>query len=134
MPASIPIIGCGGITSGEDALEYAKAGATTVQLYTAFGYDGVGACRRIKDQLAEALAREGTTWQAVVNEVTENLSAKPGRIAEAEATKASRAESDSGLQTLIDEALSIKSRLEELSDKFGQEHLAETIPPNNSLA
>jgi dihydroorotate dehydrogenase len=29
--ASIPIIGCGGISSGADAIEFAKAGASCVQ-------------------------------------------------------------------------------------------------------
>ena len=58
LPASIPLIGCGGISTGADALEYAKAGASLVQVYTGFGYDGAGACRRIKDQLVEALEKE----------------------------------------------------------------------------
>ncbi|GJE90435.1 dihydroorotate dehydrogenase 2 [Phanerochaete sordida] len=66
LPASTPIIGCGGIASGADALEYARAGAAAVQLYTGFGYDGVGAPRRIKDELAALLRAEGTTWAEVV--------------------------------------------------------------------
>ncbi|KAI6126072.1 hypothetical protein EDD16DRAFT_1690747 [Pisolithus croceorrhizus] len=65
LPASIPIIGCGGISSGADALEYGRAGASFVQLYTEFGYDGVGTCRRIKDELASLLKREGKTWRDV---------------------------------------------------------------------
>ena len=36
LPASTPIIGCGGISSGADALEYGRAGASFVQLYTEF--------------------------------------------------------------------------------------------------
>jgi dihydroorotate dehydrogenase len=67
LPSSIVLIGCGGITSGADVLEYAKAGASLVQIYTVFGYDGVGACRRIKDELVEVLRNEGTTWQEVIN-------------------------------------------------------------------
>ncbi len=74
LPSSIPIIGCGGITTGKDALEYAKAGAGLVQVYTSFTYDGVGACRRIKDQVAEELAKEGKTWEQVVNEAVSRLS------------------------------------------------------------
>lgn len=66
LPASMPLIGCGGITSGADALEYARAGCAAVQLYTAFGYDGPGAPRRIKDELAALLRAQGTTWAAVV--------------------------------------------------------------------
>ncbi|WFD03424.1 hypothetical protein MOBT1_002113 [Malassezia obtusa] len=62
----IPLIGCGGIASGADALEFAKAGASAVQLYTALGYQGPGLPRRIKDELASLLRAEGTTWRQVV--------------------------------------------------------------------
>ncbi|KAG6837341.1 hypothetical protein H0H93_010943 [Arthromyces matolae] len=77
LPPSIPLIGCGGIATGADALEYAKAGASLVQVYTSFGYEGVGTCRRIKDQLAEELKREGTTWDEVVKKAVEQFSLKP---------------------------------------------------------
>jgi dihydroorotate dehydrogenase len=62
LPASIPLIGCGGISTGADAFEYAKAGASLVQVYTSFAYDGAGTCRRIKGELLEAL-NEGKTWR-----------------------------------------------------------------------
>ncbi|GJN90128.1 hypothetical protein Rhopal_003127-T1 [Rhodotorula paludigena] len=62
----IPLVGCGGIASGQDALDYAKAGASLVQLYTGFLYGGVGLPRRIKDELAELLRKEGKTWKDVV--------------------------------------------------------------------
>ena len=68
LPASIPIFGCGGISTGADALEYAKEGATAVQLYTSLGYDGVGTPRRIKDELTQLLKAEGTTWEQVVTQ------------------------------------------------------------------
>ena len=74
LPARIPIIGCGGIASGADALEFARAGCTAVQLYTSFGYDGVGAPRRIKDELAALLRAEGTTWAQVVRAAVESTS------------------------------------------------------------
>ncbi|KAJ7224325.1 hypothetical protein GGX14DRAFT_425202 [Mycena pura] len=74
LPARIPLIGCGGISSGADALEYAKAGASLVQVYTGFGYDGAGACRRIKDQLVDELAKEGSTWAEIVNKAVSELS------------------------------------------------------------
>lgn len=131
LPASIPIIGCGGISSGADALDYARAGASFVQVYTAFGYDGVGACRRIKDELTEALAKEGTTWAAVVKDATERLSEKAVSVL-VEKEDASNPNEDIGLRTLIEEALSIRSRLEKLSEEFGQEQLAEAFPPNNT--
>ncbi|KIY53009.1 hypothetical protein FISHEDRAFT_34388 [Fistulina hepatica ATCC 64428] len=84
LPASIPIIGCGGIATGADALEYAKAGASMVQVYTSFGYDGVGACRRIKDQLLMELSKEGKSWQQVVDESIARLSRKKTLTTEGE--------------------------------------------------
>ncbi|KAF8892068.1 dihydroorotate dehydrogenase [Infundibulicybe gibba] len=77
LPASIPLIGCGGISTGAHALEYAKAGASFVQVYTSFGYDGVGTCRRIKDQLTATLEKEGKTWNEVVKKAVDELSLKP---------------------------------------------------------
>lgn len=62
----IPIIGCGGISSAKDALAFAKAGATCVQLYTSMVYDGPGKPREIKDELVELL--KGRRWTDVVGE------------------------------------------------------------------
>lgn len=62
----IPLIGCGGISTGQDALDYAKAGASFVQLYTALGYQGVGLPRMIKDEIVDELKKEGKTWKDVV--------------------------------------------------------------------
>ncbi|KAK4701008.1 dihydroorotate dehydrogenase, partial [Phenoliferia sp. Uapishka_3] len=62
----VPLIGCGGISSGQDAVDFAKAGASLVQMYTAMVYDGFGLARRIKDEATEILTRENTTWKAVV--------------------------------------------------------------------
>ncbi len=59
---SIPIIGCGGISSAQDALQFAKAGASLVQLYTSLGYKGPGLIRQIKDDLAVTLKKEGKVW------------------------------------------------------------------------
>ena len=44
---SFPIIGVGGIQSAEDALEKIDAGATLVQLYTGFIYEGPSLIKRI---------------------------------------------------------------------------------------
>lgn len=74
LPASVPIIGCGGVVTGDDALDFARAGASLVQVYTGFGYDGVGFCRRIKDELAAQLKSEGTTWSQVVRKAVEERS------------------------------------------------------------
>jgi len=76
LPANIPIIGAGGIWTGQDALDFAKSGAQMVQIYTSFGYNGVGTCRRIKDELVELLAKEGKTWGQVVNEAVDKYSLK----------------------------------------------------------
>lgn len=62
----IPLVGCGGISTGQDALDYAKAGASLVQLYTGFVYGGVGLPRRIKDELAALLEKEGKAWKDVI--------------------------------------------------------------------
>lgn len=48
---SFPIIGVGGIHSAEDALEKLNAGASLVQLYTGFIYEGPGLIGRINKAL-----------------------------------------------------------------------------------
>jgi len=55
----LPLIGVGGIASGADAYEKIRAGASLVQLYTALVYQGPGLVRRIKEELAALLARDG---------------------------------------------------------------------------
>ncbi|KAJ7180611.1 Dihydroorotate dehydrogenase-domain-containing protein [Mycena filopes] len=115
LPARIPLIGCGGISTGADALEYAKAGASLVQVYTGFGYDGAGACRRIKDQLVDALAQEGMTWTEVVNKAVSELSLKkstPLRRVE----KVLAEDANPSLKQLIAEA----EELKKLLDQFGE--------------
>lgn len=63
---SIPLIGCGGISTGADAIDYARAGASFVQLYTALGYQGVGLPRMIKDEIVAELKKENKTWKDLV--------------------------------------------------------------------
>jgi dihydroorotate dehydrogenase len=48
---SFPIIGVGGIHTAEDALEKLNAGASLVQLYTGFVYEGPSIVRRILKSL-----------------------------------------------------------------------------------
>ncbi|PRQ29150.1 putative dihydroorotate dehydrogenase (quinone) [Rosa chinensis] len=55
----IPLVGCGGISSGEDAYRKIRAGATLVQLYTAFAYGGPALVPQIKAELTECLERDG---------------------------------------------------------------------------
>ncbi|CAN0919853.1 Dihydroorotate dehydrogenase (quinone), mitochondrial [Linum grandiflorum] len=63
----IPLIGCGGVSSGEDAYKKIRAGATLVQLYTAFAYAGPALIPQIKAELAECLERDG--FKSVVEAV-----------------------------------------------------------------
>lgn len=51
LKGSIPIVGVGGIHSAQDALEKLDAGASLVQLYTGFIYEGPGLLRHIKKEL-----------------------------------------------------------------------------------
>lgn len=72
----VPLIGIGGIDSGETALSKIKAGATLIQLYTGLIYEGPGLIARIKSHLADAVraanaaaisdlvGREARTWAA----------------------------------------------------------------------
>jgi dihydroorotate dehydrogenase (NAD+) catalytic subunit len=55
-PRNIPIIGQGGITSADDAIEFLLAGATTVGVGTALFYDPL-VCRKINDGIADYLER-----------------------------------------------------------------------------
>ncbi len=55
----LPLVGTGGISSGEDAYTKIRAGASLVQLYTALVYHGPGLVERIKRDLAQLLARDG---------------------------------------------------------------------------
>ncbi len=48
---SFPIIGVGGIMSPDDAIEKLEAGASLVQLYTGFVYEGPGLVRKICERL-----------------------------------------------------------------------------------
>lgn len=64
LPKHIGVIGCGGITSGKDAVEYARAGAGLVQVYTEFVYDGPGCARRIKDEILDELGTQ--KWEDIV--------------------------------------------------------------------
>lgn len=56
---TIPIIGCGGVSSAEDAYEKIRAGASLIQLYTGLVYNGVGLVRRMKTDLCKLVGRDG---------------------------------------------------------------------------
>jgi len=55
----IPIIGCGGVASGQDAYAKIKAGASLVQLYSAMVFQGPGLVKRIKRELAALVRADG---------------------------------------------------------------------------
>ena len=55
----IPLIGVGGIFTAEDAWEKIAAGASLVQLYTGFIYQGPRIAQQVSEDLLKILAREG---------------------------------------------------------------------------
>jgi len=55
----LTLIGCGGISSGRDILTKVRAGASLVQLYTAFAYEGPALVDRLKTELISALRKDG---------------------------------------------------------------------------
>ncbi|RMH73966.1 MAG: quinone-dependent dihydroorotate dehydrogenase [Gemmatimonadetes bacterium] len=60
---SIPIIGVGGIFTGDDAYEKILAGASLVQIYTGFIYEGPRAVWNICRRLIELMDRDG--WKSI---------------------------------------------------------------------
>ncbi|XP_003445795.1 dihydroorotate dehydrogenase (quinone), mitochondrial [Oreochromis niloticus] len=55
----IPIIGIGGVASGQDAMDKIRAGASLVQLYTALTYQGPPVVIKIKRELEQLLNDQG---------------------------------------------------------------------------
>lgn len=55
----VPIIGIGGVASGQDALDKIRAGAALVQLYTAFTFRGPPVVTKIKRELEQLLQEQG---------------------------------------------------------------------------
>jgi dihydroorotate dehydrogenase len=56
VEGAFPLVGVGGIDSGESALEKIRAGACVVQLYSSLVFRGLGLVAEIKRHLVEALA------------------------------------------------------------------------------
>ena len=73
-----PIIGVGGLMTGEDVKRMMDAGATLVQVYTGFVYNGAGfagdLCRSLiaPEATAEATAETQSNTEVVAEETTEN--------------------------------------------------------------
>lgn len=57
----IPIIGVGGIMSGDDAYEMIRAGASLVQVYTGFVYGGPGFVRDVNCRLLARMQEDGVS-------------------------------------------------------------------------
>lgn len=56
---SIPIIGVGGIFTADDAWDMISAGASLIQIYTGFIYEGPAIVRDINEGLRRIVSREG---------------------------------------------------------------------------
>lgn len=55
----VPVIGCGGIFTWEDAIEFMLAGASAIQLSSAIGHEGVGTFQKINLGIKKYLERKG---------------------------------------------------------------------------
>ena len=55
----IPIIGAGGVSDGKSAYEKIKSGASLVQLYTSFVYEGPYVANKINEELEDLLMKDG---------------------------------------------------------------------------
>jgi dihydroorotate dehydrogenase len=72
---SIPLIGVGGIFTAEDAWEKICAGASLLQLYTAFIYQGPGIAKAINEGLERIIAEKGfSSLDAAVGTQAKELS------------------------------------------------------------
>ncbi|HLS68375.1 MAG TPA: dihydroorotate dehydrogenase (quinone), partial [Kiloniellales bacterium] len=60
----VPLLGVGGVASGEDAYRKLRAGASLVQLYSALTFQGPGLLPRLKRELADCLRRDGLSGPA----------------------------------------------------------------------
>ncbi|MFW6076107.1 MAG: quinone-dependent dihydroorotate dehydrogenase, partial [Chloroflexota bacterium] len=60
---TIPIIGVGGVSSGGDAIERLRSGATLVQIYTSLIYGGPALPGRILRDMSDAADRDG--WESI---------------------------------------------------------------------
>lgn len=67
LGSDVTIVGCGGISSAEDALEFAAAGADFVQLYTSFAYEGFGKPANLASDLVKQLNLDDLVWSGRVD-------------------------------------------------------------------
>ena len=57
----VPIIGSGGVVTGNDALEMIMAGATAVQIGTGIYYRGIDVFRKVGEEIVAFMKKEGYT-------------------------------------------------------------------------
>lgn len=62
----IPIIGCGGVTNGRDAIEMMMAGARAVQIGTAVYHRGVEVFKLITEEMSAELTAQGKTLEDII--------------------------------------------------------------------
>ncbi|XP_063044930.1 dihydroorotate dehydrogenase (quinone), mitochondrial isoform X2 [Engraulis encrasicolus] len=84
----VPIVGVGGVASGQDALDKIRAGASLVQLYTALVYQGPPVVTKIKRELEKLLLEQGFA------SVSEAVGADHRSVNSAAATAATAAPSE----------------------------------------
>lgn len=70
----VPIVGVGGITTGADAIERIRSGATLVQTYTGFSFGGPATAARMLGEMSADADRNG--WRSVRDLV--GVDVKPG--------------------------------------------------------
>ena len=61
LDGNIPIIGCGGVMSPQDAYLLIKNGASLIQIYSYFIFEGPECVNKINKKLDEYLVRDGFT-------------------------------------------------------------------------
>ena len=55
----VPIIGIGGVTTGEDACEMIMAGATAVEIGTGIYYRGIDVFRKVTEEIKQIMDEQG---------------------------------------------------------------------------
>jgi dihydroorotate dehydrogenase (NAD+) catalytic subunit len=55
----VPVVGIGGITTGEDAIEFLMAGASAVEIGTAIYYRGIGVFKKVSAEMEKFMEAEG---------------------------------------------------------------------------
>ena len=61
MPDRIDVVGCGGVTSGNEVFQHILVGATAVQVGTQLMREGVGVFSRLNKELVAIMHAKGYT-------------------------------------------------------------------------